>query len=160
MRGGPYSLAPGVLEILTAFDWRDGNVRELRNCLRSMTEKSANQMLTPNSLPKHVWKAYLNSGSVDTRSTINPGVGGREGLFLSWTDKNRPNFQKLCATLLLELIQSDSRDRGRLSMRSLAKSCGIPKSSLPAKLRKIIDFGLITKSEMEQMLCFGLALQD
>lgn len=156
MRGGPYSLAPGVLEILTAFEWRDGNVRELRNCLRSMTEKSINQMLTPNCLPKNIWKYCLEHTTGDDTKNINTNVEGRDGVFLGWPDKERPTFQKLCATLLLELIQSDFRKRGRQSMRSLAMSCGIPKSSLPAKLRQIISFELATKPELEQMLCLGL----
>lgn len=157
MRGGPYTLAPGVLEILTAFDWRDGNVRELRNCLRSMTEKSSNQILTPNCLPPHIWQAYLAPDSSENSQNISAEVTDHPGLFLTWTGEDRPTFQKLCATLLLKMIQSDSRDQGRLSWRSLAKSCGIPKSSLPAKIKQIIDFELASKSEIEQMIYTGRA---
>lgn len=157
MRGGPYKLAPGVLDILTAFDWKDGNARELRNCLRSMTEKSSNKMLTPNCLPPHIWKAYLEPAPKFNMQNIKKEVDHTSNLYVAWTDEDRPTFQKLCAMLLLELIKSDFRNKGRISLRSLARSCGIPKSTLPSKIGQIINFGLTTKSEIEQMLCYSRA---
>lgn len=159
MRGGPYKLAPGVLEILTAFDWKDGNARELRNCLRSMTEKSSNKILTPNCLPPHIWKAYLEPASNVNIQNIKNEADHKAHVYVAWTDEERPKFQKLCAMLLLELIKSDFRNKGRVSLRALAQSCGIPKSTLPSKIGQIINFGLTTKSEIEQMLCYDRAHQ-
>src|SRR5690606_12221895 len=47
MPGGPYSIDSAALEALCAAPWQQGNVRELRNCLRAMTELHVNRLLTP-----------------------------------------------------------------------------------------------------------------
>src|SRR5690606_15206363 len=36
MPGGPYQVSGPVMEILCNVSWREGNIRELRNCLRAM----------------------------------------------------------------------------------------------------------------------------
>ena len=143
MRGGPYTLAPRVLEILQAYDWREGNVRELRNALRAMTEKAVDGILTPSSVPAHIWDAAENSG---------PDTSGRRGLRVSWKGDERPGFDRLVSELLLELIKAEFKSRGPLSVRALAKALGIPKSSMPTKLKGLIESKLITADDMRRMM--------
>ena len=56
MAMGPFEVAPSALDILKRYDWKNGNIRELRNCLRAMTEGAINKLLTPASIPSHIWK--------------------------------------------------------------------------------------------------------
>jgi len=56
MDGGPYEITRPTLDILASAPWTNGNVRELRNCLRAMTELHVNKQLTPASIPNYIWK--------------------------------------------------------------------------------------------------------
>jgi DNA-binding NtrC family response regulator len=143
MRGGPYTLAPRVLDVLQAYDWREGNVRQLRNALRAMTEKAINKILTPNSIPIHIWDAVEN---------MNDDPMGRRGLRVTWKGDRRPEFDGLVSELLLELIKAEFKSQGRLSVRGLAKALGIPKSSMPAKIKALIDSNLVAAEEIHKMI--------
>jgi DNA-binding NtrC family response regulator len=143
MRGGPYTLAPRVLDILQSYDWREGNVRELRNALRAMTEKAVDGILTPASIPAHIWDAVESSAHA---------TSGRRGLRVSWDGDQRPDFDRLVAELLLELIRAEFKSRGRLSVRALAKALGIPKSSMPTKIKALIDSRIITTEDLQTMI--------
>lgn len=155
MRGGPYTLAPTVLEILNNYDWREGNIRELRNCLRSMTEKAANKLLTPTCIPERIWHSAIekstNQALLDQTKNNDP----MSRLELTWQDSSRPKFDKLCSILLIELIRSQYASQGKVSMRSLARTLGIPKSSLPLKIKTMLDFGLAKKSEIHDLIGIG-----
>lgn len=143
MRGGPYTLAPRVMEILKAYDWREGNIRELRNALRAMTERAVDGILTPSSIPAHIWDA------VDTAADSKLGI---RGIKVTWSGEERPAFDQLISEMLLELIKAEFKARGRLSVRALAKAIGIPKSSMPTKIKAITDAGLITSDELHLMI--------
>ena len=56
MPGGPYEISESALDVLTEASWKNGNVRELRNCLRAMTELHVNRLLTPLSIPGSIWE--------------------------------------------------------------------------------------------------------
>lgn len=155
MRGGPYRLAPTVLDVLSQYDWREGNVRELRNCLRAMTENSINHVLTPSCIPSYIWKSLDQSlqGYLPHRS-YEQGLA-EQTLFINWTGKSRPSFEILTELLLLEIIRQEFNKNGRMSMRALAKSCDVPKSSMPTKIKNILKSGLILKSELARMINLG-----
>ena len=72
MQGGPYRIAPAALDVLLAYSWQFGNIRELRNCLRAMTEFAVDKLLTPLSIPQRIW-AELGSESKDSHE---PDVEG------------------------------------------------------------------------------------
>ena len=152
MRGGPYTLAPTVMEILSAYDWREGNIRELRNCLRSMTEKAVDRLLTPTCIPERIWRSALEKSEghmpVNQKNNSLP----KTTIELSWQDTSHPNFEKLCSILLMQLIRSQHESHGKVSMRSLSRLLGIPKSSLPLKIKRIVEFGLAHKSEIHDLI--------
>lgn len=56
MPGGPFVVDDAAMEVLTHYTWESGNVRELRNCLRAMTEFQVNRRLTAMSIPERIWK--------------------------------------------------------------------------------------------------------
>lgn len=151
MRGGPYKVTPAVMNILETYDWSLGNIRELRNCLRSMTEKSLDSNLTPNCIPERIWNSILTpqhenplKASADTEHSL-------ASLTLNWSGQ-RPEFDELCTHLLVKVIKSESTARGPMSIRALARACGLPKSTLLAKIQTILDHGLISRSEINSIL--------
>ena len=156
MRGGPYTLAPPLRQILTDYDWRDGNIRELRNCLRAMTEKASNRVLSPNCLPDYIWPHAISSRP-ELYGHFRPNEALDDAsLVVTWQGQTRPDYEHLCATLLFQLIKSDFKKHGKRSMRALAKSCGVPKSSMPAKIQSLIDLNIAKKSDMNAMVNFKL----
>jgi len=66
--GEKYQVTPAALELLCLHDWADGNVRELRNCLRSMTEEAVSRILGPNNIPEDVFSALLLKGKSETHT--------------------------------------------------------------------------------------------
>ena len=152
MRGGPFKLAPTVMNILQKYDWRDGNVRELRNCLRSMTEKATDQLLTPTCIPERIWSYSLREGPAAQVDNATKTTAAETRLELTWSTPTRPNFETLCSMLLIKLIRYEHSINGKVSARSLARSLGIPKSSLPAKLNNIIEVGQATRCEIDNLL--------
>ena len=152
MRGGPYALAPTVMEILNNYDWREGNIRELRNCLRSMTEKAVHQILTPNCIPDRVWSSALGTSAAQMPTNSKNPFPTIPKIELTWQEPSRPDFEKLSAILFMELIRAEYSMRGKVSMRSLARALGIPKSTLPSKIQSIIDYGLAKKHELHDLI--------
>jgi predicted transcriptional regulator len=71
---------------------------------------------------------------------------------LTWQEPSRPDFEKLSAILFMELIRAEYSMRGKVSMRSLARALGIPKSTLPSKIQSIIDYGLAKKHELHDLI--------
>ena len=152
MRGGPYALAPTVMDILNNYDWREGNIRELRNCLRSMTEKAVHQILTPNCIPDRVWCSALGRSVSPMPTNSKNGPSTMPRIELTWQETSRPDFEKLSAILFMELIRAEHAIHGKVSMRSLARALGIPKSTLPSKIQSIVDYGLAKKHELHDLI--------
>lgn len=152
MRGGPYRLAPTVMSILKSYDWREGNIRELRNCLRSMTEKSTDRLLTPKCIPDRVWSQTLGKLKATSQQVSGDLNLAKNKVEVTWHESDRPNFEKLSLILLLNLIHAEHDLHGQLSMRSLAKSLGIPKSSLPKKIQLIVQRGITKQSEIDRLI--------
>jgi DNA-binding NtrC family response regulator len=147
MRGGPYTLAPLVLEALQSHDWSSGNVRELRNCLRAMTETAAEGLITLSSLPDSIWSSI---GSKDGKKE----TPAREDHFLEvrWDTAQRPSFEQLSLALLIELLRLEFRKTGPMSMRSAAKAAAIPKSTMAKKLEKILSQNLLSQKELQLLI--------
>lgn len=51
MEGGPFKLTNTVQKFFEGYSWQRGNVRELRNCLRAMTENHVDKVLDATALP-------------------------------------------------------------------------------------------------------------
>jgi DNA-binding NtrC family response regulator len=146
MRGGPYHLAPRVTDVLISYDWSGGNIRELRNTLRSMTEKSVGRELTPASIPSQIWEQF------ERRQALVDGV---DFLRVSWPGDVMPEYESLAKSLLVEMIRRVYSSKGRLSVRALAKELGIPKSTLPARLAALIESGALSRDELRKLVDYA-----
>ena len=52
--GGPKTIAPDAVALLSAYDWRRNNVRELRNCLERMMIASDASVISAASVPPEI----------------------------------------------------------------------------------------------------------
>ena len=151
MVGGPYKITNSAVELLSRYDWRNGNIRELRNCLRAMTESHSDKMLTPATIPKHIWE-FIQTPALEATPTKNARSFSTPSVRLSWTFPDGPNYSLLVDQLLIELIQIQFQSHGKLSLRSLADSIHIPRSTLSTRLKALIEKGLVEESELRKMV--------
>jgi DNA-binding NtrC family response regulator len=159
MKGGPYRLSPDAREILRQYQWKEGNVRELRNCLRAMTELHFEGLLTPLSIPKRFWK-LSDQQPASEPVTANSHVSLPEpilvcdskSLSIGWNGEQRPPFETLSHQMLLEILKSDFQKYGKMSLRTMAALTGISKSTLAIRLKTIAQSGWISKDELAKMV--------
>ncbi|MCX6123618.1 MAG: sigma 54-interacting transcriptional regulator [Proteobacteria bacterium] len=150
MRNGPYHLAPTVRETLVAYDWQEGNVRELRNVLRAMTEKSIGGLLTPRSIPERIWDTL--DGNLEKKGhNSSDGSNHPSQISLGWNGP-RPEFEKLSLFLLAEILRQEHRIHGPLTLRGLGKSLGMAKSTVSSKIKTLTDENIMTSEELSKML--------
>lgn len=147
MEGGPYQVSRAALQVLKAVPWREGNVRELRNCLRAMTELHVNRILTPMSIPPRVWDQYYEASSSDkkvappsTLAMLLPGDPEGSLDYAHWSD-----------VLLLELARRAAGGK-QMSLRQLAQIIGISRSTLSVRLRQLLESGLVTFEALSEMV--------
>lgn len=156
MRGGPYNMDATTTEILCNYSWSQGNIRELRNCLRAMTEMSVNQSLTPLSIPPSILESLGDDvGEVDETSPPTAAQGGKNELRVSWSGHDIPAFDTLAELLLLELITLHFKHQGKTSLRTLAKLAGVSRSTLSTRVRGLVHAGHIDLEELSRMVGVG-----
>ena len=136
MSGGPYQITQPAVEILCAASWKNGNIRELRNCLRAMTEFSMDQLLTPLAIPKHIWDEVDESPEQtgSPRSASSSAVS----IELIGSDEDPLSYDYLSKSLLLKVTEQAAKQEGKLSLRRLSHLLGIPRSTLTQRLRELV----------------------
>jgi DNA-binding NtrC family response regulator len=161
MERGPYVIAESALGVLSTYDWHEGNVRELRNCLRAMTELAVgNKLLTPLSIPKWFWDKLEAAGDAADAPSAEPETAGAarqsgdaDGeIRLPWSTSAPAPFERLASQLLLEILKRETAARGKVSIRHLARVTSIPKSTLSAKLRGLVDQNLVGPDELARLV--------
>ncbi|MCX6118081.1 MAG: sigma 54-interacting transcriptional regulator [Proteobacteria bacterium] len=151
MRGGPYQLAPTVQDTLIAYDWFEGNIRELRNVLRAMTEKSIGGLLTPKSIPERIWEALEKKPNGFRRAGDKGNSPGVNEIKISWLG-HRPDIDRLEQLLFLELIKQEFAKSGPLSLRTLGTAFGIAKSTIATRLKGLVENHVIHQDELNKYL--------
>jgi len=177
MSGGPYQASGPVIEVFQRYPWKDGNVRELRNCLRAMTELHVNGLLTPLAIPERIWEQLgdqdADQGAVPTHESPNPdppigrpapnreasagagrspGKGSNSELLVSFDPTRPQNFDDLADSLLLAVTKKMAESGGRLSLRGLAKAIGMSRSTLSGRLKAIVQKGMISMNELASVV--------
>lgn len=153
MPGGPYSCTEPTLDVLKTFSWSDGNVRELRNCLRAMTEYHVNGLLTPLSIPERIWEELGERKSSTAEASLLPTQDASESSFGFKVDLKTPlSFDKLSDQLLLEIIRNLGGIYGRFSLRGLAKAIGISRSTLSGRLKAMVHEQLVPFAELSTLV--------
>jgi DNA-binding NtrC family response regulator len=150
MRGGPYEVSASAVEVLKHYDWSNGNIRELRNCLRAMTEHAYGGVIAPSAIPAFIWEQVNKPGKAEALS-ITTDTGQRR-IVLEWGEGEEWTYEKLIMRLLLALVTAEYQKLGRLTLRQLAKNLGIPRSTLSTKLQELVKMGLTTAPELRSMV--------
>ncbi len=140
MTGGPYRIDPTAIKVLQDYDWTDGNVRELRNCLRAMTEFHVNKELTLLSLPARILKR--ESMPAKTQGPVLPNQDVALSISLSSTDSLPFHFETLTDRMLAACVYHLLKKTPGLTIRSLAEQLAIPKTTLARKLKLLEQKGL------------------
>ncbi len=153
MPGGPYQITETTMEVLSNLPWKAGNVRELRNCLRAMTELHVNQKLTPLSIPERIWKqneeVMPTTGTSEEEVSPEVPVGGT---LLQISVRPPVHFDTLADQLLLELIRKLTSNHGKTSLRRLAKEIGMSRSTLSGRLKMMVHKNLVELKELTQLV--------
>lgn len=158
MPGGPYQVSGPVMEVLSNCSWREGNVRELRNCLRAMTEMHVNKLLTPLSIPERIWDELGDRPGADGQDAkadaANAGAAKSQAgeLHIRWDAALGYNLDVLTECVLLEIVRILFRDKGKLSLRGLALETGVSRSTLSTRLKAMIQRNLIDITELSKMV--------
>jgi len=143
MPGGPYRVTPPLLQVLQGLEWRSGNIRELRNCLRSMTEFHVQGLLTPLAVPERIWQQMDDSPSEDDKMVATRNSTQGASIELS-VDSNEPIvFDDLSDRLLLELTRKLATRYGKLSLRRMSRMVNISRSTLSSRLRGLVQKGFV-----------------
>ena len=145
MKGGPWRIAPEALQVLRACSWHDGNVRELRNCLRTMSAEHQEGLLTPAALPSRVWQQQqptVASDKQELRIEVHNAFRGRYNV----------TYEVLNNMLLLECVRENFRHRGRCGVREFAATFNLPPSTASRRLHALVDQCLISNTELTQLI--------
>lgn len=139
MRGGPYAITDPTMDILRRIKWKEGNVRQLRNCLRAMTEHHAEKVLTPVTIPPWILRELMPAPPPEPEFVPeDSGSDSRHNsITLRWPRGQRPGFEELSEQLLMQMVERASRDKHVKSLRTLASSIGMVRTTLANRLRAI-----------------------
>jgi len=151
MPGGPFQITETALEVLANLPWKSGNIRELRNCLRAMTELHVNKLLTPIAIPERIWKQNeeVPAESEEAESAVITPIGG---MVLQVPARPPLHFDTLADLLLLDLIRKLTAGPGKTSLRKLAKEIGMSRSTLSGRLKMMVHKGIAELKELTQLV--------
>jgi len=164
MPGGPYQVSGPAMEVLCNVSWREGNIRELRNCLRAMTEMHVDKLLTPLAIPERIWEelgekpAQTTSATVATAKPTDAAASARpmpvlEGtILLNWDRSAAQSYDFMADLLLLEMTRQLAGPRGRLSLRGLAQTIGMSRSTLSGRLKALVHRQIIDLAELSRLV--------
>jgi DNA-binding NtrC family response regulator len=148
-KGGPYALADEARDILRRCTWTEGNVRALRNCIRAMTEKHTGQLLTPASIPSRIWDQIPDDIVENTSPTSLPKFAE----IALMQDGSFATFDALCDQLLANLVTK--MGQSGLSLGTIAKNLGLPKSTLSSRLKRLTEKNVLKAENLKQMFHQG-----
>ena len=139
MHGGPYRITHEAEQILHQYDWRQGNIRELRNCLRSMSAHHINGLLTPTTIPNRLW--CLGEQRTTTVSLNN-----------FFVNQQSVSFAELLPRLTLACLQEHYRYYGRTSLVVFAEKFKLHPSTASRKIKQLLDTELLSNEQLRQYL--------
>lgn len=162
MAGGPYKVTERARRVLREIPFSRGNIRELRNCLRAMTEFQFNQVLDLPAIPMDVVAraSRLGVSLVGQRPATAQGYPQANGddavgeqsyrLTLEWRKDTQPTFDDLTDQLLIKLLERKVHENGKLSLRKLAMSMGMVRNTLSNRLKALAEKNMLKESELNE----------
>lgn len=160
MPGGPYQVSGPVRDILSHVSWSEGNIRELRNCLRAMTEFHSNKLLTPLAIPERIWEELGDKPAEadNTSTTSESGTvrksqsAGSNEIVLPWDLSDTQNYDYMSDLLLLEMTKILAAAQGKMSLRSLAQAIGVSRSTLSGRFKAMVHRNVTDINELAKIV--------
>lgn len=153
--GGPYTIEPPARNLLKSYNYQEGNIRELRRALITMT---ANK-LPGNILPFSAVPQYIVDGVVETTEAGDSSdllekirrikvAGSTEELTVVW----RPGegWETYLNRCLLAVIRFLCKDESK-SYRELAPIIKMQRMTLSKKITEMVNSGMLTDSECKRL---------
>ena len=155
MHNGPYKITKPAKDLLQTFSWADGNIRQLRNCLRAMTEFQTDKVLTPLSIPR----SFFGVSDAQIQSPVAAPLSEQahdliELIPIPWDPKAPQPYAKASDLLLLAILIRLAKKNPRLSIRAAAQLTGVSKTTLTDRLRLIFEQKSVESAIVAQI--FGL----
>jgi len=129
----PLEIDPLAKKILCQYDWRLGNIRELRNTLRAMSEFTRSGILGIDSLPERLI-TQLQNKTFTEESNDNNQVSLT---FFSKKSNRNKTYAELCTEILKIIIQQKKLTSKNINISKLAKELEISRTTLMTKLKMI-----------------------
>jgi DNA-binding NtrC family response regulator len=155
--GGPYRMSDEARALLRSCAWRSGNVRALRNCIRAMTERRVDRLLTPLSLPAWFWREREADG---TAAGADAAPAGAASVRLvtpdAWTlplalrdERGAPRpLEALHDELLAKLLERWRVAYPQATLRGVATALGVAKTSLQRRVARLIELELLGEEDV------------
>jgi DNA-binding NtrC family response regulator len=153
MQGGPYKVSAPALEILKSLSWKNGNIRELRNCLRAMTEMHVDKLLTPIGFPARIWDDFGEKPEdADQVGVDAVPMSGKNTLTISWDKDAGMTYENLADKLLFEMTKNLAGTKGKLSLRALSAAIGMSRSTLSGRLKALVHREVVPIEELSKIV--------
>lgn len=148
--GGPYEVTSTALELLKRHDWQTGNVRELRNCLRAMTEFSETRVLGPHSIPRGVFEAIIQQNR--SSQLVREHSDKKQSISFDFTTESL-RYDVLEARLFASLVRhlasnhssSSAKKRETITLRDIEEATGLSRMTISRKLKDAVLSGQLTQ---------------
>lgn len=128
-RGGPYKMSAEARAYLGSLEWAQGNIRELRNCIRAMTENRVGNQLSVHNIPGRYMGHQVDAVQQHDKTAFD--------FTLTLADIERQSYQAVCDQMLVQLIDFLKQVFPDATNARLAKLLGMPRSTLLTKIKKI-----------------------
>lgn len=140
MQRGPYTIEHTALNVLSMLPWEEGNVRELRNCLRAMTEHQNKGMLSPMGIPERILSTFYADGDElllngEDSHFVTIAIQSQNGRLLT--------FDEMSTALLKTVFDKILTEHGKINVSKLAKNLNIARSTLLIKMKEVLKANLI-----------------
>jgi two-component system nitrogen regulation response regulator GlnG len=149
MPGGPYRISTPAMEMLTRYSWNQGNIREVRNCLKAMTELQMNQLLSPLSVPDKIWKRLNQKKPKKSVRAIPEAVEGKY-LMIPWLENQERSFDLFCDHLFFQAIRELNTGRGVTTLKTLTDELRLSRNTVSKRLRRLVKNRLVSVTELSQ----------
>jgi DNA-binding NtrC family response regulator len=145
MEGGPYSVSVPVLNLLASYSWSQGNVRELRNCLRAMTEHHVDRELTLQGIPSQVSKRYqftpIASQVIESNDKKKEQPSGSNSCVVEIDPAAKDPFEDSCDRVCAMLVEHFMGQKQITSIRQLSSMVGLSRTTMSKRLRQCLEKG-------------------
>jgi DNA-binding NtrC family response regulator len=141
---GPYQISAAACALLQNLNFDLGNVRELRNCLRAMTESHINRFLSPQAIPDN----YLRQACLTSNLAITPDAAEKVELDECEAVREDADFEELIQKTLAGHLRRRVSGGRRTSIRRLATELRMSRTTLGHRVQQLATTGMLAQKEL------------